>query len=220
MGPYILKAQKIETKWFTETPSPPRLLLQSITEATCWQPLWLGIARKHWGIRMADWILDVTDQKSTICNTLWMRAKSLQSCVTLCVYVKSFSRVWLFATPWTVAYQAPPSMGFSRQEYWSGLPYPFPVDLPDPGIEPRSPAFQADVSTFEPPGMSLWNLMNCSLQDSYVHGILQERILELVALPSSRESSWPRDPAASLMSPALAGMFFTTSTTWEAHVTY
>ena len=49
-----------------------------------------------------------------------------------------------FATPWTVAYQASPSMGFSRQEYWIGLPFPSPGDLHDPGIEPRSPALQAD----------------------------------------------------------------------------
>ena len=48
--------------------------------------------------------------------------------------VKSLSRVWLLATPWTVAYQAPPSMGFSWQEYWSELPFSPPVDLPDPGI--------------------------------------------------------------------------------------
>ena len=60
------------------------------------------------------------------------------------VKVKSLSRVRLFATPRTVAYQAPPSMGFSRQAYWSGLPFPPPGDLPDPGIEPRSPALQAD----------------------------------------------------------------------------
>ena len=53
--------------------------------------------------------------------------------------VKSLSRVRLFVTPCTVAHQAPPSMGFSRQEYWSGLPLPSPGDLPDPGIEPRSP---------------------------------------------------------------------------------
>ena len=57
----------------------------------------------------------------------------------------SLSRVQLFVTPWTIAYQAPLSMGFSRQEYWSGLPFPSPGDLPDPGIEPRSPALQADV---------------------------------------------------------------------------
>ena len=68
------------------------------------------------------------------------------------VLVKSLSRVRLFATPWTVAHQAPPSMGFSRQEYWSGLPFPSPGDLPDPGIEPRSPALQAVALTFEPPG--------------------------------------------------------------------
>ena len=52
--------------------------------------------------------------------------------------VKSLSRVLFFATLWTVAYQAPPSMGFSRQEYWNGLPFPFPGDLPNPGIEPGS----------------------------------------------------------------------------------
>ena len=68
------------------------------------------------------------------------------------VKVKTLSRVPLFVTPWTVAYQAPLSMGFSRQEYWSGLPFPSPGDLPDPGIEPRSPAFQADALTTEPPG--------------------------------------------------------------------
>ena len=56
------------------------------------------------------------------------------------VKVKLLSRVQFLATPWTAAYQAPPSIGFSRQEYWSGLPLPFPGDLPDPGIEPGSPA--------------------------------------------------------------------------------
>ena len=66
--------------------------------------------------------------------------------------VKLLSRVRLFVTPWTVAHQAPPSMGFSRQEYWSGLPFPSPGDLPDPGIEPGSPALQADALTSEPAG--------------------------------------------------------------------
>ena len=66
--------------------------------------------------------------------------------------VKSLSRVRLFATLWTVAYQAPPSMGFSRQECWSGLPFPSPGDLPNPGIEPGSPALQADALPSEPPG--------------------------------------------------------------------
>ena len=53
------------------------------------------------------------------------------------------------ATPWTVARQAPLSMGFSRQEYWSGLPFPSPGDLPDPGIKPRSPALPADSLPIE-----------------------------------------------------------------------
>ena len=66
------------------------------------------------------------------------------------VKVKSLSRVWLFATPWTVGHQAPPSMGFPRQEYRNGLPFPSPRDLPDPGIEPGSPALQADALTSEP----------------------------------------------------------------------
>ena len=66
--------------------------------------------------------------------------------------MKSLSRVQLFVIPWTVAYQAPPSMGFSRREYWSGLPFPSPGDLPDPGIEPRSPALQVDALISEPPG--------------------------------------------------------------------
>ena len=63
-----------------------------------------------------------------------------------------FSHVQLFVTQWTVAHQAPMSMGFSRQEYWSGLPFPSPGDRPDPGIEPGSPILQADTSTSEPPG--------------------------------------------------------------------
>ena len=66
--------------------------------------------------------------------------------------VKLLSRVRLFVIPWTVASQALQSMGFSRQEYWSGLPFPSPGDLPDPGIEPRSPALQAGALPSELPG--------------------------------------------------------------------
>ena len=69
--------------------------------------------------------------------------------------VKLLSRVRLFATPWTVAHQAPPLMGFSRQEYWSGLPFPSPGDLLDPGIEPASlecPTLAGGFFTTVPPG--------------------------------------------------------------------
>ena len=72
--------------------------------------------------------------------------------------MKSLSRVRLLATPWTAAYQAPPSMGFSRQEYWSGVPLPSPYlplgmwNLPGPGIEPVSPALAGRFLTTRPPG--------------------------------------------------------------------
>ena len=65
--------------------------------------------------------------------------------------MKLLSHVRLFVTPWTVAYQAPQSMEFSKQEYWSGLPFPSPGDLPNLGIEPGSPALQADTLLSEPP---------------------------------------------------------------------
>ena len=65
---------------------------------------------------------------------------------------QSLSHVLIFVTPWTAAHQAPLSMKFSMQEYWSGLPFPFPGDLPDPGLEPGSPALQEDSLLSEPPG--------------------------------------------------------------------
>ena len=84
---------------------------------------------------------------------VYERVLFLTRCLLTCLSeVKQLSRVRLFATPWPVAYQAPPSMGFSRQEYWSGLPFPSPGDLPDPGIEPGSPALWADALLSKPPG--------------------------------------------------------------------
>ena len=83
--------------------------------------------------------------------------------------VKLLSRVQLFATPWTVPYQASLSMGFPRQEHWSGLPFPSPGDLPDPGIEPRSPALQADALAIPfsrdlpNPGTKPWTPLHCRL---------------------------------------------------------
>ena len=77
-----------------------------------------------------------------------------QVCVFVCVCARAHmvSHIQLFMTPWTVAHQAPLSMEFSRQEYWSGLPFPSPEDLLNPGIEPRSPALQADSLPSESPG--------------------------------------------------------------------
>ena len=84
------------------------------------------------------------------------------------VKVKSLSCVRLFATPWTVAYQAPLSMGFSRQECWSGLPFPSPGDIPNPGIEPGSPALQADAFPSEPPVNINRSIWPCLRNDSSV----------------------------------------------------
>ena len=78
------------------------------------------------------------------------------------------SRVRLFETRWTIPHRAPLSMGFSRQKYWNGLPFPSPADLPDPGIKPRSLALQADALTSEPPGKP----------DQYIHfHCIQKKIL-------------------------------------------
>ena len=111
----------------------------------------------------------------------------------------------LFATPWTIAHQVPLSTEFSRQEYWSGLSFPSPGDLPNPGIKPLSllsPAlaggFFTNCASWEAPCVhakslqscpTLCHPMECSPPGSSVHGILQARILEWVARPCSRGSS-------------------------------
>ena len=77
-------------------------------------------------------------ERSLVFPILLLSSISLHWSLRWSEEVKSLSRVWLSATPWTIAYQVPPPMGFSRQEYWSGLPFPSPGDLPNPGIEPKS----------------------------------------------------------------------------------
>ena len=133
--------------------------------------------------------------------------------------------VWLCATLWTAVCQASLSMGFSRQEYWSGLSCPSPGVLPSPGIEPRSPALQADSFTTEPPGkpevghiLYLYWSESCSVvSDSLqpmdrVHGILQARILEWVAFPFSTGFSQPKDRT---QVSCIADRFFTSWATRE-----
>ena len=140
--------------------------------------------------------------------------------------LSSLSRVRLCVTPWTVAHQAPLSMGFSRQEYWSGLLCLPPGDLPNPGIEPRSPALQADSLPSEPPGKpkntrvgSLSLLQGIFLAQELNLGLLHcrqilyqlshqgnPRILEWVAYPFSRVSSQPKKRTRVS---CIAGGFFT-----------
>ena len=135
----------------------------------------------------------------------------------VCVCV-SDSTVSDSATPWTVAPQAPLSMEFSRQEHWSGLPFPSPRDLPYPGIKPGSPAWRVGSLPLAP-GKPVLELcishsvmsnscypMDCNLPGSSVHGILHARALEWVAIPFSRGSSQPRDGTHVS---CIAGGFFT-----------
>ena len=91
--------------------------------------------------------------------------------------MKSLSRVQLFAMPWTVAYQAPPSVEFSRQEYWCGLPFPSPEDLPAPEIEPMSHALQADSLPSEPLGKP-------NHKDSMPFLIIPEKVLRQILTDS------------------------------------
>ena len=96
-------------------------------------------------------------------------SQGLEPCPALAYMPSCFSRVWLFVTPWTVSCQAPLSMAFSRQEYWSGLPCPPPGDLPDPGMgltSLRSPALAGGFFTTSPTweaqilDLSIWNLFH------------------------------------------------------------
>ena len=87
----------------------------------------------------------------------WLKRLSTSACTNIRKWkYQSLSHVQLFATPWTVARQPPLSMGFSRQEYWSGYPFPSPGNLWDSGIKPRFLALQADPFLSKPPGKSIY----------------------------------------------------------------
>ena len=151
--------------------------------------------------------------------------------------VKSLSHVQLFATPWAVAYQAPLSMGFSRQQSWSGLPFPSPGDLPNPGIEPGSPTLQTDALPSEPPGKSLKHGRFIQIATALcaqsrqlcltlqLYGLEPARLLcpwdspgknTGVGCRALHQGIFPTQGSnLGLMSPALASRFFTTRATWK-----
>ena len=128
-------------------------------------------------------------------------------------WVKLFSHVWLFATPWTsTPGPAPPSMGFSRQEYWSGLPFPSPGDLPDPGIELWSPALQADSLPFKPPGNPFSRLASRRGDEEGIHsargGLSRGPKMETVGeCPGKTLLSWSKRTDI-----AAAPLYFSSST--------
>ena len=110
--------------------------------------------------------------KSVSPKALWSSRAALlsaaRSCVLISLKVLVAQCVWLFATPWTVAYQVPLSMGFSRQEYWRGFPFPSPGDLPNPGIKPGFHALQADSLPSEPTGKSFRNVERICISSHWV----------------------------------------------------
>ena len=153
----------------------------------------------------------------------------------MCVRAHSLScssRVQLFATPWTIACQAPVSMGFSRQGYWNGLLCSSPGDLPNPGIKPEPPmspalacGFLTTSATWEAQFNSKWSEwsrsfvsnslhpMGYSLTGFAVHGIFQARVLDWLAISFSRGSSRPRDQT---QVSCITGRHFTLWATREA----
>ena len=116
------------------------------------------------------------------------------------------SHVRLFVTPWTVALQASLSMVFSRQEYWSGFPFPSPGDLPNPGIKPESPTLQADSLPSEPPGKpsssscccsvtkscpTLYDPMDCRQRSqAFLSFTISQSLLKLMSIESVMPSSY------------------------------
>ena len=150
-------------------------------------------------------------------NSLKVKVLVAQSCLTLCNPMDC------------IAHWAPLSMEFSWQEYWSGLPCPSPEDLPNPGIEPRSPTLQADSLPAEPPGKpkntgvgslsllqiqeSNQSLLHCRWIPYYQSHQGSPRILEWVAYPFSKGTSWPRNWTGVSY---IAGRFSTSWVTREA----
>ena len=116
------------------------------TETFLWALLHCWICSKKWIFFSSSHLFQVLLFLRHLCSNFGLGKNkkfrgllAFYTSVLMKVKVKSLSHVWLFLAPWTVAYQAPPSMGFSRQEYWTGLPFPSPGDLPDPGVESGSP---------------------------------------------------------------------------------
>ena len=133
--------------------------------------LWPRLSPSGWGARdtMMVWVVSQKDHWSNAeiapINAKYRIINIFSSFfqIPFCLNFKKsklFSHIQFFVTPWIVACQAPLSTGFLRQEYWSGLPFPSPGDLRDPGMEPRSPALQVDPLTPEPPG-------KCQLNSRY-----------------------------------------------------
>ena len=156
------------------------------------------------------WVFTTSSQVLLLLVVLWPHFKEQESIILMKVKSDVAQLCPTLCDPWTVACQASPCKGFSWQDHWSGLPFPSPGDLLDPGIDPGSPTSQADSTiwaTRETLISEMYSLTVpkvkakvtqssptlCNPIDYTVHGILQARILEWVAVPLSRGFSQPRD---------------------------
>ena len=174
----ILKKKKKGHKWtYLQNRNRPTDIKSKLVVAGAWEgwPGPLELEYTHTAVCAGDgqlWRAGWCRQLCSVpCDNLWWRRMYTKNiceymCVCVCTFniiiiflwacvLNCFSCVQLFATPWTVACQAPLSMGFSRQKYWRGLPYPSPGDLPNPGIEPASlkyPALAEGSLPLAPPG--------------------------------------------------------------------
>ena len=138
----MLVTQSCPTLWYPMDCSPPGSSVHGILQARILERVPISYSRGSYRTR------NRTQVSCTAAGffTIWKKERKK---------VKSLGCVQLFVTPWTVAYQASPSMGLSRQEYWSGLPFPSP-DLPAPGIEPQSPGFPLGISSVNVCGVNTW----------------------------------------------------------------
>ena len=135
-----------------------------------WDRVYLGHYRKH------------KEAKETGARGGRLQPTGVWVCTCGCdrnrkMKVKSLSHVQLFVTPWSIAHKAPLSMEFSRQEYWSGLPFPSPGDLPDPGIEPGSLALQSDALLSKPEGKPDW-IISCRSCEHFGFAVREVEAIE------------------------------------------
>ena len=152
-----LHSKHLPTSPVAKTPSfqhrGPRFILGQGTRSHMLQQKILCVATKTQHSQINNFLLNKFFKKEDECSKNARYYK-------VCCGALSLSHVQLFATPWTVARQAPLSMEFSRQ-YWSGLPFPPPGDLPNPGIEPRSPAMAGRFFTTVLPGKPVKYVTGC-----------------------------------------------------------
>ena len=167
------------------------------TETFLWALLHCWICSKKWIFFSSSHLFQVLLFLRHLCSNFGLGKNkkfrgllAFYTSVLMKVKVKSLSHVWLFLAPRTVAYQAPPSVGFSRQEYWTGLPFPSPGNLPHPGIKLRSPSLQAEALPSEPPG-KLFTYTSLLLHYTLHLPLIRKSHLELSQISLYRVSvSW------------------------------